>query len=150
MPKFQPKLGQIDYTYIRRAPVINCVVRCKDKILIVKRSASLNFYPNYWNGISGFLDDGRSVEEKAKDELREELRIGEQDIISIKLGGIFEQEEEKYDKLWLVHPVLIEVKYDRITLDWEAQDFKWIKVEEAKNYNLLPGFDKVLEKLFKM
>lgn len=148
MSKFQPKPGQVDYTHIRRAPVINCVVKFNDKILIVKRSASLNFYPNYWNGISGFLDDGRSVEEKAKDELKEELGIVEQDIISIKQGEVFEQEEEKYDKLWVVHPVLIEIIHDSIILDWEAQDFKWIKVEEAKKYNLLPGFDKVLEKLF--
>ena len=148
MQKFQPKPGQIDYTNIRRAPVINCVVKYKDKILIIKRSASLNFYPNYWNGISGFLDDGRSVEEKAKDELREELGIAEQNILSIKQGGVFEQEEEKYGKLWVVHPVLIEVSHDRIILDWEAQDFKWIKVEEAVKYNLLPGFDRVLDKLF--
>lgn len=148
MPKFQSKPGQIDYTNIRRAPVINCVVKYKDKILIVKRSVSLNFYPNYWNGISGFLDDGRSVEEKVKDELKEELGIDEQDIFSIKQGEVFEQKEEKYDKLWVVHPVLIEVKHDRITLDWEAQDFRWIKVEEAKSFDLLPGFDKVLEKLF--
>ncbi|KKR02836.1 MAG: NUDIX hydrolase [Parcubacteria group bacterium GW2011_GWF2_39_13b] len=148
MQKFQPKPGQIDYTNIRRAPVINCVVKYKDKILIIKRSASLNFYPNYWNGISGFLDDGRSVEEKAKDELREELGIAEQNILSIKQGGVFEQKEEKYDKLWIVHPVLIEISHDKIFLDWEAQDFKWIKVEEAVKYNLLPGFDRVLDKLF--
>ena len=70
--KFKPKPGQIDYTNARWAPVINCVVKYKDRILIVQRSSKLNFYPGYWNGISGFLDDKRSLEEKARDELKEE------------------------------------------------------------------------------
>ena len=73
--KFTPKPGQVDYTNIRRAPVINCVLRYGDKILLVKRSAELRLYPNYWNGISGFLDDDRSVLEKVKDEIREETGI---------------------------------------------------------------------------
>ena len=148
MAKFQPKPGQIDYTNIRRAPVINCVVKYKDKILIVKRSAKLNFYPNYWNGISGFLDDNKTIEEKAREEVKEELGIVEEDIIYISQGDIFKQEEPKYNKTWIVHHVLVEVKYDKIKLDWEAQEYRWILPEEAKNFDLLPGFEKVLGKLF--
>lgn len=147
-PEFIPKPGQIDFTNVRRAPVINCVVRYNGKILIVQRSAGMKFYPSFWNGISGFLDDERSVEQKAKDEIREELGIAEKDIITIHEGKVFEQEESSYDKTWLVHPVLVDVDTDNITLDWEAEKYKWIEVVEAKKYNLLPGFDKVLEVLF--
>ena len=46
--KFKPRPGQIDYTNIHWAPVINCVLKYQDKILVVKRSQELNFYPNYW------------------------------------------------------------------------------------------------------
>jgi len=53
-PEFKPKPGQIDYTNIRVAPVINCVVQYQDKILIVRRNLKMKFYPGYWNGISGF------------------------------------------------------------------------------------------------
>ena len=62
--KFQPKPGQIDYTNIKWAPVINCVVKHGDKILIVKRSPDLKFYPGWWNGLGGFLDDDKELEEK--------------------------------------------------------------------------------------
>lgn len=71
--KFEPNKGQVDYTNIRYTPVINCVVRHNNMILIVQRNQKMRLYPNFWNGISGFLDDRRSIEEKVKDELREEL-----------------------------------------------------------------------------
>jgi len=57
---------------------------------------------------------------------------------------VFDQEEEKYNKTWIVFPVLVEVKTDKIKLNWEAQDYQWLRIEEIKNLNLFPGFDKVL------
>ena len=147
-PEFKPQPGQIDFTNIRRAPVINCVARYNGKILIVQRSAGMKFYPEFWNGISGFLDDGRSVVQKARDELKEELGIEETKIVAIYEGEVFEQEESDYNKTWIVHPVLVDVKNDKITLDWEAQKYEWIEVAETGRYKLLPGFDKVLTALF--
>ncbi len=146
--KFIPKPGQVDFTHSRYAPVINCIVRYKDKVLIVERSAEMRLYPNFWNGISGFLDDNRSIEEKVKDELNEELGIAASDITEIFRGQIFNQEEEKYSKTWIVHPILIDVKTDQIKLNWEAQNYKWIRVEEIHNFNLLPGVDQVFATLF--
>lgn len=148
MLEFKPKLGQIDYTDVRYAPVVNCVVQYKDKILLVRRSEKVKFYPGYWNGISGFLDDERSVREKAKEEVREEAGIAEEDIVTITERKVFEQDEPEYDKTWVVHPVLMEVKTDKIKLDWEAQDYQWIAIGDAKKFDLLPGFEKVLEVLF--
>lgn len=144
---FKPKQGQVDYTNARWAPVINCVLKYKDKILVVERSKKLNFYPGYWNGISGFLDDQRSLNEKVYDELKEELGISKTNIKKIKLGEIFDQDEPKYKKTWIVHPVLVDVKTDKIKLDWEARNYKWILLREAKKLKLLPGFDEVLSRL---
>ena len=146
-PKFKAGPGQVDYTNAHWAPVINCVLRRGDKILIVQRSSGLNLYPEYWNGISGFLDDAKSLEEKVKSELIEEVGIGEKNIEKIVLGEIFDQDEPAYKKTWIVHPVLVEVSTDKIKLDWEAKDYKWIKPEDAASFKLLPGFDMVLEKL---
>jgi len=147
---FKPKPGQVDFTNVRWAPVINCVLKYKNKILIVQRSKELNFYPDYWNGISGFLDDKRSLKEKVTDEIREELGLSKNNISKIILGEIFHQEEPKYQKTWIVHPVLVRINTDKIKLDWEAQDYKWISFKEAKKLKLLPGFEKVLENLSKI
>lgn len=145
--KFKAKSGQIDYTNARWAPVINCVLKHKNKILVVQRSKKLNFYPGYWNGISGFLDDQKSLEQKVQGELKEELGIPKSKIKKIQLGEIFNQEAPKYRKTWIVHPVLVEVTTNRVKLDWEARNYKWIKFAEAKKLKLLPGFDQVLDKL---
>jgi len=148
MKKFQPKPGQVDFTNVRWAPVINCVLKYRNKILVVQRSRDLNFYPGYWNGISGFLDDKKSLTEKVAEELREELGIPKNKILKIKLGEIFDQEELKYKKTWIVHPVLVEVKTDKIKLDWEAKNYQWLSLNEIKKLKLLPGFNLVLNKLF--
>lgn len=142
---FTPRPGQTDYTNIRRAPVINCVVKYRDRILIVKRNSNMHFYPNYWNGISGFLDEEKPIEEKVKEELREELGLSEEHIISIQHGKPFEQEAPTYNKTWIVHPVLAEIDTDTIKLNWEAREYRWTKPEDAKKFDLLPGFDKVLD-----
>ena len=58
---FVPRPGQVDYTHIRYAPVLNAVVVCLGKVLLLQRSSGMRSYPNHWCGISGYLDDHRSV-----------------------------------------------------------------------------------------
>ena len=145
---FKPKRGQVDYTHARFAPALNCVVMHRGKILIVRRSRRMRLYPGYWNGIGGFLDDGKTLEEKTKEELKEELGIRATDIISMKRGEIFEAEEPKYKKVWIIFPVLVKVKTERIKLDWEAEEYRWIRLEDANKFNLTPSFRGVLKRLF--
>ena len=147
--KFKLRKGQTDYTNVRWAPVINCILRFKGKILLVQRSKELNFYPGYWNGISGFLDDSRSLNDKITDEIKEELGIPKNKIKSICFGEIFDQDEPKYRKTWIVHPVLVEVATDKITLDFEAKSFGWFSPSRVAKLKLLPGFDGVLKRLSK-
>ena len=63
---FKTRPGQVDYTNIRWAPVINCVLKFGDKILLVQRSKDMKYYPGRWTGISGFLDDDKSLTEKVE------------------------------------------------------------------------------------
>ncbi len=143
-PKFDPRPGQIDYTTIRYAPVVNTVVTCEGKILLVKRGEGMRLYPNCWNGISGFLDDARSIEEKVQQELQEELGIIAIDITSIERGDVFLQEAPEYHKTWFVVPALVRVKRMDFRLNWEAAEAEWFEPEKARSLQLLPGYDRVL------
>lgn len=147
---FKPRPDQVDFTNVRWTPVVNCVVQFKNKILLVQRSKGMRLYPGYWNGISGFLDDRKSLKEKVEEELREELGISKKNITSITLGGIFDQEAKKYKKTWIVHAVKVVVSTDQITLDWEAEKYQWIRPKDALSQKLLPGFEEVLRALFKV
>jgi NADH pyrophosphatase NudC (nudix superfamily) len=138
--RFIPKPGQVDYTHVRYAPVVNTVVTHEGKVLLVQRSPDIRLYPNYWNGISGFLDDSRSIEEKVTEELGEELGIQADDILLIQRGTVLLQEASDYNKTWLVVPVLARVKTADFKLDWEAARAKWYEPAEVVKLDLLPGF----------
>ena len=146
---FKPKKGQIDYTRARWAAVVLCVVQFRGKILLVKRSAEMRVYPGFWNGVGGYLDDRKTLEGKAKEELKEEAGIRSQDIVSIRAGQIFEVDNPKYKKTWIIHPVLVKVRSDAIRLDWEADAYRWVLVSEArKEPKLIPTYLKALDTFF--
>ena len=96
----------------------------------------------------GFLDDQQSLEEKVYQELYEELGLPESAIVRIAAGQVFDQDEPKYHKTWIVHPVLVEVNTEAVKLDWEAGDCRWVTRAEAESLDLLPGFDRVLGSLW--
>lgn len=146
--KFTPRDDQVDFTHARYCPVINCVLEFGDKILLVKRSDKMNLYPGYWNGLSGFLDDKKSIEEKVAEELSEEVGLSKKNIQSIKQGDLLLQEAPEYGKTWIVFPILVEIDSDKVKLDWEASEHQWLDPAEAKKLKLLPGFEQVLASFF--
>ncbi len=145
---FRPKKGQVDYTHIRYAPVINCLLRYRGKILLMRRNKGLRFYPDCWNGVSGFLDDQKSVRGKVIEEIREELGMPAHTVRRITIGPIFHQESKRYKKTWIVHPILVDMKTDMIKrIDWEARGFAWVEPKDIRKRKLLPGFSLVLSAL---
>jgi len=145
---FVPKPGQTDYTHARWAPVITCVVTHSGKILLVKRSRRMRLYPGFWNAIGGFLDDAKSLKEKVEEELKEELCINKRDILSMRFGEIFDADDPKYRKTFVIHPVLVRVRNKKITLDWEAEEYAWVTPCEATKYKVVPSFRISLKILF--
>lgn len=146
---FKPRPGQVGFTYAKSAPVINCIVQYGDKILLVRRSDKVNFYPGLWNGISGFLDEpNKTVADKVHEELREELGIFDHDILSVEEGDVIEREDPKYGKTWIISPILVKVGTNVVRLDWEAEKYAWIDLSELQNYALLPGFEDVVKTFF--
>jgi len=143
-PKFVPKPGQVDYTNIRYAPVINVVVEHEGRVLLVQRSPDMHLYPSYWNGVSGFLDDAHSIEEKTTQELFEEIGVAAKQIRSIERGSVILQEAPKYNKTWLVVPVLARIDTMEFKLDWEAITARWFAPSEVHKLQLWPGFEQVL------
>ncbi len=144
-PEFIPRDGQVNFTNMRWCPVINCVVQYNGKILLVRRSDDMRLYPGYWNGISGFIDDQKSLTEKVYEELHEELGLPSDAIRSVALCGVFVQDAPEIGKTWIVHAILVEVHTDNIKTDWEASAYEWCSYPVVDGRALLPGFEAVLE-----
>jgi 8-oxo-dGTP diphosphatase len=143
-PLFVARPGQVDYTHIRYAPVVNAAVVCLGKVLLLQRSSSMRSYPNRWCGISGYLDDDRSVEDKARQEMLEEVGITADRIVSMQRGTVLLQEAPHDGKSWLVVPVLVRVRDRHYRLDWESQAAGWFSMNQAMTLPLLPGVDAVI------
>jgi 8-oxo-dGTP diphosphatase len=124
--------------------VLNAVVVCRGKVLLLQRSSGMRSYPNHWSGISGYLDDDRSVEDKARQEMLEEVGITGEKILSMQRGTVLLQEAPDCGKSWLVVPVLVRVGDRCYRLDWESQAADWFSMTEAMRLRLLPGFEAVI------
>ena len=147
-PKFIPKPGQVDYTDIRYAPVLDVVVTRHGKILLAKRSADRLVYPDCWAAVAGFLDDDEDIETKAYEELLEELGIERAKVLKLTRGQVLLRDVPKYKKTYLIVPLLAEVNTDEFILDWEASEARWFAPEEIPKLDLMPGMLNVIGQFF--
>lgn len=138
--------GRIDYSNSDTAPVVTIFVKYKDKILLLKRSHKVRAYQGKWNSVAGYLDELKPIRQKVLEEIKEEIGVKEDNISSIRVGKSYEFNDTEIGKTWIIHPILVELK-DRpeIQLDWEHTEYKWIKPEELKNFDIVPSLDKSLE-----
>ena len=140
LPRFDD--GRINFTGIKKAPVLNVVVCYEGEILIVKRSDKVSAYRGLWNGISGFIDEPKSIEDFALQEISEELSLKKSMVQSVRAAEPYEVSDEGIDRIWVVYPVLAQLKAKpRIVLDWEHTDFAWIKPDQLSQYDFVKDFD---------
>ena len=146
LPKFSD--GRIDYSDSDKAPVLTCFVKYEGRILLLRRSDKVRVYQGLWNSVAGYLDEFRPLEEKAHEELREELGITSDLIKQTKLGQPYELTGNKAKKIWVIFPVLVELnKEPVIKLDWEHTDFRWIDPADIKSFDIVPDLDKTLSRV---
>lgn len=140
LPKFSD--GRIDYSSSDKAPVLTCFMKYKDKILLLKRSDKVSNYQGLWNTVVGYLDEFKPLEEKAREELQEELSITADMIEKIKLGEPYEFSDKNINKIWIIFPVLVELnKEPVIKLDWEHTEYKWIDPADLKKFDIVPNLE---------
>jgi isopentenyldiphosphate isomerase len=145
LPRFSD--GRIDYSKSDVAPVVTVFIRYKGKVLLLKRSDRVGIYPGKWNTVTGYLDEVKTIREKVLEEIREEIGIGDDDILSYDFGESYEFKDVGANKTWIVHPVLVELK-DKpvIRLDWEHTEYRWIKPDEIKKFDIVPRLDESLKR----
>jgi 8-oxo-dGTP diphosphatase len=116
------------------------VVKYKDKILLLKRSANRKFHPNKWQPISGFPKEKESAEDCILREIKEETGL---DGKITNSGDIFFTHLNNIE--WINKTFLIEVDSPDVRIDKkEHSDYKWIEPEEIENFDCINGMDKDL------
>ena len=128
--------------------VIHCIVLHKGKILLLQRSQMMRFYPGYWSGICGVVDDHIQMQDKVYKKVEEETGVKRSLIKIKKQAAPIEYAEKVYGKIWEIYPFLVEIEAAKMHFDWNCQDHVWLKQKEVFDYNTIPGFKEVLTALF--
>ena len=68
----------------------------------------------------------------------------------LKKGEPLEVIDENLKRKWIVHPFLFHVKApEKIRIDWEHTEMKWIKPRELSKYTTVPGLKEALNRVIK-
>lgn len=132
--------------------VMTCLlINNKGRILILKRSDKVRTYKGQWGGIAGYVEENEEPYMTAIKEIREEVGIKEEDVTLVKkldpVSFTDNYNEIKYD--WEIYPFLFKIgKEEKIKIDWEHTDYRWILPSEIKNFNTVPLFKEIVTELF--
>ena len=130
---------------MRSTRIVTSFIKDNDKFLILKRSNKVKSMKGLWAGISGIIENDEEPFNRAKIEIFEELGITEDKIKFLKSASKMKVHSPQYENHeWEIFPFLFESNNPTIKLNWENSEYKWVTVDEIKNYETVPSIDKVL------
>ncbi len=115
------------------------VVIRRGKLLILKRMSDDDSYPGVWDCVGGHFEKGESAEECMLREAREESG---QSMKIVKVGPLIEY-LDAYGRAVAV-PFILRPDPKKEIVPSEHSEYRWIKLSEAKNYDIVPDLSKAL------
>lgn len=124
--------------------VVTCFLvrrdRGHDELLIVRRSDRVRTYQGQWAGVSGYLEPGVAPVDQAYTEIKEETGLARDDVTLLQAGEPLAVKDAAAGLAWVVHPFLLLVaRPERVRLDWEAHEHRWIAPTALGEYPAVPG-----------
>lgn len=130
---------------MRSTRIVTSFIKDNDKFLLLKRSNKVKTMKGLWAGISGIIENEEDPLNRAKIEIFEELGITEDKIKFLKAASKMTVHSPQYENHeWEIFPFLFESNNPTIKLNWENSEYRWVTVNEIKNYETVPSIDKVL------
>ena len=113
----------------------------------MRRSEQVGSYQGSWAGVSGYIEI--TADEQALIEIKEEASLSGEDIKLIKKGKPLSIKDEALGIKWVVHPYLFHIKdRDKIKIDWEHKEVRWIQPKEIDNYQTVPMLKETLARVY--
>jgi 8-oxo-dGTP diphosphatase len=127
--------------------VVTVFLTLGGKVLLLKRSGKVGTYKGNWAGVSGYLESEDPLRQ-AYEEMVEEVGLGKEDVSLVKMGKPLEVFDPVRELAWRVHPFLFVVHNpDKIRLDWENLEMRWILPEEIVQLQTVPALKEALERV---
>jgi predicted aconitase with swiveling domain len=135
-------LGTVELPGVKETHVVSCMVRDGDRYLILKRSDQVGTFQRHWASVSGYVERDETPEQTAVKELREETSLE----LEIAKAGMVVRARAA-DTVWVIHPFLFQASGPKVTIDWEHTEFRWLRADELKGLQTVPGLENVLRNL---
>ena len=120
----------------------------KEKVLLLRRSDRVGSFPRRWAGVSGYIEEAPPLGQ-AMTEIREETGLIESDVVLLNQGRSVRTPDPGSDCIWVVHPFLYLVVWpDRVRLDWEHTESRWIKPSSLDRFDTVPNLRSALEQVY--
>ncbi|MBT3405851.1 NUDIX domain-containing protein [Candidatus Woesearchaeota archaeon] len=116
--------------------VQKAVIKKDDKFLILLRSKTADFFPDYWDFPGGKLEPNEIPEEGIEREVKEETTLT---IKAKEVVGVYEYDLTNCghnDFRFTVYN--IEILEGKVKIGFEHQEFKWATKEEVLNLRIEP------------
>lgn len=134
---------------LREMHGVTCFLESENEILILLRSESVSTYTGKWAGISGSLDDNdNSADEQALVEIEEETGLSRDDMALVKKGDPLIFNDDNFQVRKVIYPYLFHIAdRNKIRIDWEHKQLKWIKPEDIGKYESMPKLKETLARV---
>ena len=108
------------------------ILRCRDKIILIKRSTKVGAYKNLYANVGGYIPKGVKALAVARQEIQEELGLKAGKIALEKIGKSYVYSDKKTDVVLHAHPFLFRTDSKaNVRLNWENSKYVWVSPEEA-------------------
>ena len=133
---------------MRRRDKVTCFLQHEGQILVLRRSQKVRTHRGKWAGVSGGIDAVTPLQQ-ALQEMREETGLGENEVWLLRQGEPLKVPDAENNVEWRVHPFLFAVQEpDRIRLDWEHTESRWIAPGDLVKLDTVPGLKEMWERLW--
>jgi nicotinamide-nucleotide amidase len=124
--------------------VVTCFLESGKRILILRRSEQVSTYRGHWAAVSGYIES--TPDAQALIEIREETGLSDNEVTLVSRGTPLHVTDAKLNTTWIVHPYLFHTdRPERIRLDREHVEAKWINANEMGQYSTVPGLKDALD-----
>ncbi len=136
--------GWVEILGVEGYEVVTSFLENKGEVLILKRSSRVGSFQGQWAGVSGYLEPGdANPKARALTEILEETGVRSPRLVRTA-DAVLARGHLNPQKIFIVHPFLWHVPDRGITLDWEHDEYRWIKPGQLKEFSTVPDLDRVL------
>ncbi|MGQ0798415.1 MAG: aconitase X swivel domain-containing protein [Methanobacteriota archaeon] len=125
---------------VEERPVVTAILRNRGRILLVRRSERVGSLRGKWSGISGYLEGSEDPRDRAVKEIREETGIR-----GARFRGAGQPLASRDGSTaYVVHPFLFDAPGRTVRLDWENEEYRWVRPEEIEGFATVPRLPDVI------